>query len=94
MHKLFTISIVAFGLAFAILSCKTIARTAFKYWTKRQVKEFITNCEEKTGRLLGDESSKKYCNCAVDVVAENYRNYEDLKNISILEVLKIANDCK
>lgn len=86
------ISILLFSVS--VVSCKAVAKTAFKYWTKRQVKEFVSNCEEKTGRLLGDEKAKKYCDCAVDVVAEKYRNYDDLKSLSIPEVLKIANNCK
>ena len=51
-------------------SCKTIARTALKYWTKKQVREFVSNCEDRSKNLLGEERAKKYCDCAVDVVAE------------------------
>jgi hypothetical protein len=75
-------------------SCKTIARTALKYWTKKQVREFVSNCEDRSKNLLGEERAKKYCDCAVDVVAEKYRNYEDIKKTSLMDVLKIANDCK
>lgn len=79
---------------YAFSSCKTIARTAAKYWTKRQIREFVGNCEDKTTLFLGSENAKKYCDCAVDVVAEKYRNYEDLKKTTLTDVLKIANDCK
>lgn len=75
-------------------SCAAIAKTAAKYWTKKQIKEFVTNCEIKSSRLIGEDKTKQYCDCAVDVVAEKYKNYDDVKKASIIEVLKIAKDCK
>lgn len=78
----------------SICSCATLTRAAAKYWTKKQVKEFVTNCEQKASRLIGEQKAKQYCDCAVDVVAEKYKNYDDVKNSSITEVLKIAKDCK
>ena len=77
-----------------VVSCKAIARTAAKYWTKRQIKEFVSNCETRSARLLGEDNAKKYCNCAVDVVAEKYRNYQDTKTISLVDLLEIADGCK
>lgn len=78
----------------SILSCKAIARTAAKYWTKKQIKEFVANCEEKSSKLMGQERAEKYCDCAVDKVATKYPKFEDYKKIGILEALKIAKDCK
>lgn len=75
-------------------SCKTIGRAAAKYWTNRQIREFVSGCEDKSAFLIGQENAKKYCDCAVDVVAEKYRNYDDVKKTSLADVLKIANDCK
>ncbi len=75
-------------------SCAAFAKTAAKYWTKKQIKEFVTNCEQKSARLIGETKAKQFCDCAVDVVAEKYKNYEEVKNTSIIEVLKIAKDCK
>lgn len=75
-------------------SCKTIARAAAKYWTNRQIKEFVSKCEDKSSFIIGADNAKKYCDCAVDVVAEKYRNYDDVKKASLTDVLKIANDCK
>ena len=75
-------------------SCKTIARAAARYWTNKQIREFVGKCEDNTSLFLGSENAKKYCDCAVDVVAEKYRNYEDLKNTTLTDVLKIAKDCK
>ena len=75
-------------------SCNTIARAAAKYWTNKQIREFIGKCEDKSSIILGSENAKKYWDCAVDVVAEKYRNYEDVKKASLTDVLKIARDCK
>lgn len=86
--------IICLVISFSILSCKAIAKAAAKYWTKKQVKEFVENCEQKSSRLLGEDRAKKYCDCAVDVVAEKYQKYEDVKKMGILEALKIAKDCK
>ena len=77
-----------------VVSCKTIARTAARYWTKKQIKEFVNNCESRSSRLIGEENAKKYCDCAVDVVAEKYRNYQDTKTISLIDLLNIAEGCK
>ena len=75
-------------------SCKTIARAAAKYWTNREIREFVGKCEDKSSIILGSENAKKYCDCAVDVVAEKYRNYEDVKKASLTDILQIARDCK
>lgn len=78
----------------SLSSCKAIAKAAAKHWTKKQIKEFISNCEEKTSRLMGEEKAKHYCDCAVDKVAEKYPKFDDYKKIGIIEALKIAKDCK
>ena len=77
-----------------LVSCSSLKKTAFKYWSKKQVKEFVQNCETKSATWIGEEKAKQYCDCAVNVVAEKYHNYEDVKKASIIEVLKIAKDCK
>lgn len=76
-----------------ITSCKTVARAAARYWTNRQIKEFMGNCREKTAKLIGDEKAKQFCNCAVDVVAEQYQNYNETKTISASTLLNAAKDC-
>lgn len=90
MKKIFIITLVIASLG----SCASLAKAAAKYWTKKQIKEFVNNCEEKSSRLIGEDKAKQYCDCAVDVVAEKYNNYEDVKKASIIEVLKIAKECK
>ena len=76
------------------VSCNSIARAAAKYWTNKQIREFVNKCEDKSSILLGSENAKKYCDCAVDIVAEKYRNYDDVKKASIADVLQAARDCK
>lgn len=85
---LIIVTMIAFG------SCKALARTAAKYWTKKQIKEFVQNCETKTAKLLGEDKALKVCDCAVDKVAVQYKNYEDSKSVSVPELLKIANECR
>ena len=88
----FTVVIVASNMIFT--SCNSIARAAAKYWTNRQIREFVNNCEDKSSIILGSENAKKYCDCAVDIVAEKYRNYDDVKKASIADVLQAARNCK
>lgn len=90
MKKIILIAAILIALG----SCKMILKGAAKYWTKKQIKEFVANCEEHSSKLLGAERAKKYCDCAVETVAEKYHNYEDVKKAGIIEVLKIAKDCK
>ncbi len=75
-------------------SCKLIGRTAAKYWTKSQIKQFVSSCETNASRLMSEEKAKNYCDCAIDIVAEKYNNFEDVKKASIREILVIAKDCK
>ena len=86
----FIVLIVAGGL----FSCKMLAKGAAKWWTKKQVKEFVADCENKSSKLLGEEKAKKFCNCAVDKVAEEYHDFDDVKKKGVLTVLKIANGCR
>lgn len=77
-----------------VISCKTVGRIAAKYWLNREIKEFVSNCEDKTNRLVGSENAHKYCDCAVDIVAEQYHNYQDAKKISVMEIIDFINKCK
>jgi hypothetical protein len=93
--KKYTILFIAVSLSIIVaVSCKTVGRIAAKYWLKREIKEFVSNCEDKTNRLLGSENAHKYCDCAVDIVAEQYHNYQDAKKISVVEIIEFINKCK
>lgn len=78
----------------AAVSCKTVGRIAAKYWLNREIKEFVSNCEDKASRIIGSEKAHKYCDCSVDLVAEQYHNYQDAKNISVMEIIDFINKCK
>jgi hypothetical protein len=92
--KKISIIILGLGIALSMSNCKAMARTAAKYWTKKQIKAFVKNCEEKAGKFVGEDKANHFCDCAVDQVAEKYQEYESVEDIKILEVLKIANDCR
>jgi hypothetical protein len=77
-----------------VISCKTAGRLAAKYWLNREIKEFVSNCEDKATRIVGSENAHKYCDCTVDLVAEKYHDYQDAKNISLVEILDFINKCK
>lgn len=77
-----------------IVSCKTVGRIAAKYWLNREIKEFVSNCEQKAGKVIGSEKAHQYCDCSVDLVAEQYHNYQDAKNISVMQILDFINKCK
>ena len=77
-----------------VVSCKTVGRIAAKYWLNREIKEFVSNCEDKAGKLIGSEKAQQYCDCSVDLVAEQYHNYQDAKNISVMQILDFINKCK
>jgi len=77
-----------------VVSCKTVGRIAAKYWLKREINEFVSNCEDKAGKFIGSEKAHKYCDCSVDLVAEQYHNYQDAKSISVMEILDFINKCK
>ncbi|MEO6490135.1 MAG: hypothetical protein ABIO04_09370 [Ferruginibacter sp.] len=89
-----SIALILFAGLVLSQSCKTIGRSAARYWTNRQIKDFVSKCEGKSAIIIGQENAKKYCDCAVDVVAEKYRNYNDVQKASLSDVLQIAQDCK
>lgn len=94
MKKIAVPLILAVTLLLAVVSCKTVGRIAAKYWLNREIKEFVSNCENKVSLIVGNEKANKYCDCSVDLVAEQYHNYQDAKNISVMEILDFINKCK
>ena len=93
--KKYPVLIAVFSMVIlTVISCKTVGRIAAKYWLKREINEFVSNCQDKAGKLIGSEKAHKYCDCSVDLVAEQYHNYQDAKNISVLEILDFINKCK
>ncbi|MBK8611010.1 MAG: hypothetical protein IPL84_13990 [Chitinophagaceae bacterium] len=87
--------LVAFSIVIAtVISCKTVGRIAAKYWLNREIKEFVAGCEDKASLIIGSEKAHKYCDCSVDLVAEQYHNYQDAKKISVMEIIDFINKCK
>ncbi|MBL0056884.1 MAG: hypothetical protein IPP31_12035 [Chitinophagaceae bacterium] len=82
-----TVLIVAF-------SCKAAGRIAARYWLNREIREFVSNCEDRTSGIIGSENAHKYCDCAVDLVAEKYQNYQDAKKLSVMDIINFVNKCK
>lgn len=78
---------------FVLASCGAMKRAALKYWTKKQVKEFVANCVTKAAPIVGEEKAAKYCDCAVDIVAEKYQDYSHIKTVPIREIIRLAKDC-
>jgi hypothetical protein len=76
------------------LACKAAGRLAAKYWLKREIREFVTNCEDKATRIIGSENAHKYCDCTVDLVADKFHDYQDAKNLSWIDLLDFINKCK
>jgi hypothetical protein len=94
MKKTAPLLLVCLAAILLVVSCKTVGRIAARYWLKKEIKEFVSNCEDKVGLVVGKENANKYCDCAVDVVAEKYQNYQDAKKISLVELIEFVNRCK
>jgi hypothetical protein len=77
-----------------LTNCKMVMKSAAKYWTRKQIKEFVGKCEDHASKIMSDEKAVLYCDCAVDVVAEKYNSFEDAMKAGLIEVLKTAKDCK
>ena len=75
-------------------SCKATARLAARYWTRKQISTFITRCEENAAPILGQERSKQICDCAVDKVADTYRDYKEAERLPAVKLLQLAQDCR
>lgn len=76
-----------------MIGCGALKRTAARYWTKKQIEQFIENCETRATPIIGAEKAVNYCDCAVDIVAEEYQNYGDVDKLSIREIIRLAKPC-
>ena len=76
-----------------MIQCKAMAKAALKYWTKQQVKEFKSKCNEgaKNNKLIPNASD--FCDCATTTLSEKFHDYNDVKSMGILEMVKEARDC-
>jgi hypothetical protein len=93
MKKIFfTLAILAVG-SIALIQCKAMAKAAVKYWSKQQIKEFKSKCNDgtKNNKLIGNAAD--FCDCAQGNLMEKFHNYDDVKLMGILEIIKEAKDC-
>ncbi|HYG50713.1 MAG TPA: hypothetical protein VD905_07405 [Flavobacteriales bacterium] len=92
MKKIVILSSVAI-VSISLIECKSMAKAAARYWTKQQIKEFKSKCNEgvKNNKLIGNASD--FCDCATDNLSEKFHRYEDVKAMGILEIIKEAKDC-
>ena len=81
-------------IVFFILSCGVFKKAALKYWTKSQVKEFISNCEANAKKIMTEEKAVSFCDCAANTVAKEYHDYAEMKKLPIKAIFKMAEDCR
>lgn len=92
MKKTLTIVTLSLAVGMAGLSshsCKALA----KHWTKKQVKKFVQKCEEGTANKFGERAGE-ICNCLATKAEEKYPNIDDALKMSVLEMVKLAIDCR
>lgn len=94
MKRTVQILLTCLAAVILIVSCKTAGRIAARYWLKKEIKEFVSNCADKVELVVGKDNANKYCDCAVDVVAEQYQNYQDAKKISLVQLIDFVNKCR
>ncbi|MBK8494781.1 MAG: hypothetical protein IPL50_06990 [Chitinophagaceae bacterium] len=52
MKKSAVLLILVASVLLAVISCKTVGRIAAKYWLNREIKEFVSNCENKVSLVI------------------------------------------
>lgn len=93
MRKIIGTTVILIGISFAYMGCKSMSRAALKYWSKKQVKEFVSNCNEKLANNKLVSNAKNFCDCAVDQVAEKIPDYEKAKGMQAVKLLSEAAKC-
>ncbi|HLP14193.1 MAG TPA: hypothetical protein VK177_19840 [Flavobacteriales bacterium] len=93
MRKFFFASVILMA-AVCFVECKSMAKAAARYWTKQQIKEFKSKCNNaaKNNKLISNASD--FCDCATDKLSEQYHNYKDAEKLSALEIVSKALDCR
>lgn len=79
--------------AVTFTSCKALAKSAVKHWSKKQKKQFIAKCKEGAFTKFGDKANE-VCSCVATIAEEKYPKIEDALEMSALEIVKLAMDCK
>jgi len=84
-----TLSLAVTTISTTSTSCKALA----KHWTKKQVKKFVQKCEEGTMSKFGDKAGE-VCQCLATKAEEKYPNIDDALKMSVMEMVKLAIECR
>ena len=76
-----------------LINCKAMAKAAVKYWTKQQIKEFKANCNDKVRNNKLIPNASDFCDCASGTLMEKFHNYEDVKTLGVVDLIREAKDC-
>ena len=77
MKKLMKIISIMILSAFMINSCSGGG------WPKADKKAFLDNCVSEASRNMASSQAKKYCNCVLDDLMDDYDNPEDALNADL-----------
>lgn len=80
------------GLSVSTTSCKWMAKTAAKHWTRKQKKKFIAKCKEGAIAKFSARSNE-ICKCMASVAEEKFPKAEDAMSMGWLQLVKMAGDC-
>ncbi len=94
LMRKFTFLLLALFLTFGVYqsSCKSLAKAAAKHWTKKQIRNFAKNCEEKVKGKLSEEKASSFCSCASEAISQDY-SLEDANLMDGIKLLKVAANC-
>jgi hypothetical protein len=92
MKKLLIVSSALIATS-CLVECRSMAKAAARYWTKKQINEFKHTCTEgvKANKTVGNGS--EFCDCASENLMEKYHNYDEAKTLSIEQIIKEQKEC-
>lgn len=73
-------------------SCKTAAKAAARHWTKKQIRKFSKNCEEKVSQHFSSEKIKPFCDCASQSISDKF-DLEKANAMDAMTLIKEAGKC-
>lgn len=91
--RIFISLFIVGGILFTEQSCKSVAKAAVKHWTKKQVKSFKKNCQEKVSSKFDEENATSFCDCATGTLSEKYPDFEKANALSMLQLITEAAGC-
>ena len=73
-----------------IFSCNAAKKEG---WSEEERNEFRTTCVENSKAALGEDTSKRYCECMLGKIEAKYPNSEKAGNMPISETMQLAKEC-